>query len=132
MGSIDFKTTFKGITNCPEVSYIFLFYKGVNMINVSKLKREYEVNNKSILNIARENGLGYKKVRNIFLKNGVILRNKNTAGLHKHTEETKRIMSAGKIGSKNPNYGKCSKETKQLLAKYRKEIWDNPIMVSNI
>ena len=85
---------------------------------------------KSIMYISKNLKLSYKKVRNILLKNNIKLRKTNTIGLHKHSIETKNKMRESKLGDKNPMFGKCSEDTKLLLARYRIEILNN-IIVKN-
>jgi G:T-mismatch repair DNA endonuclease (very short patch repair protein) len=76
------------------------------LIQVEKIINLYLNNNLSILDIGKKFNLGYKKVRNILLKNNVKLRKRNTKGLHKASDETKYKMSQSKIGDKNPNFNK--------------------------
>jgi G:T-mismatch repair DNA endonuclease (very short patch repair protein) len=81
----------------------------------------------SILSIANKLELGYKKVRNILLKNNITLRKKNTIGLHTHNDKTKEKIRLSKLGDKNPMYGKCSDSTKLHLKKCRDEYYNDPI-----
>lgn len=81
----------------------------------------------SILSIASKLNLGYKKVRNILLKNNITLRKKNTIGLHTHNEETKDKIRKSKLGDKNPMYGKCSEKTKRHLEMYRIKNLNDPL-----
>ena len=87
---------------------------------------------KSILDIGKKLGLGYKKVRNYLLKNNIELRKRNTKGLHKHSDDTKQKIRESKIGEKNPNYNKCSDETRILLRSYRDKLFSNPITKKEI
>lgn len=81
----------------------------------------------SILSIANKLNLGYKKVRNILLKNNITLRKRNTIGLHTHDNKTKEKIRLSKLGDKNPMYGKCSDSTKAHLKKYSDEYHSDPI-----
>lgn len=93
---------------------------------VDDIIKMYLVDKVSILNIAKHFGLGYKKTRNILLKNGVKLRKKNTYGLHKHTNESKIKMSLSKMGVKNHNYGKKNPQGKEVLDEFRNKMLNDP------
>lgn len=91
--------------------------------NIKKeLEELYLLKMLSIQKIANEFNVGYKKIRNTLLKEGIPLRKRNTKGLRIHSEKTKKILSLQKQGKKNPNYGKTpSKEsTKKMIETKRR------------
>jgi len=99
---------------------------------IEDIIRLYTEEKLSILSIGNKLNLGYKKVRNILLKNNVKLRKTNTTGLHKASDKTKELMRLSKLGDKNPMFGKCSDSTKELLKKYKDESHNDPIKKENL
>ncbi len=93
---------------------------------VDGIIKMYLVDKLSILNTAKHFGLGYKKTRNILLKNGIKLRKKNTKGLHKHSDDTKHKMSLSVSGEKNHNFGKKNPLWKLIIEKHRNKILNDP------
>ena len=79
----------------------------------------YTTQSMSILNIARMKGVGYKAVRNALLREGAVLRARNTAGLRQLSDETKEKIRMTKVGDKNPNWKAKSvtDHTKDLIRK---------------
>ena len=89
---------------------------------VEHIRKRYEEDYESILDIAESMGVGYKAIRGILLRISVQLRNRNTKGLHKHSQETKDKIRDSRIGEKNPNHiSRLTKaRRKQLIAHLEK------------
>jgi len=87
---------------------------------------------KSILNIAKKIGWGYKKTRNHLLRNNIPLRRRNTKGLHFHSDKTKKKMSNSALGEKNHNYGKCSEGTRKIFKDFREKVSKDPELKKKI
>lgn len=93
---------------------------------MEKIISMYLGEKKSIIDISKEIGWGYKKVRNYLLKNNVQLRKRNTRGLHLHSEITKQKMRNSALGEKNHNYGKCSEQTREIFKEFRERVSNDP------
>lgn len=116
----------KRITNCPN-NFLYILIKMIN-----EIIKMYVDDKISILNIATHFGLGYKKTRNILLKNNIKLRHRNTKNIRKHSVETRKKMSLSAMGDKNHNFGKKCPIARETLQQNRAKIFNDPVMKSNL
>ncbi|MDD5649167.1 MAG: NUMOD3 domain-containing DNA-binding protein [Candidatus Nanoarchaeia archaeon] len=99
---------------------------------MDKIILMYLIENKSIINISKEIGWSYKKVRNYLLKNNIKLRKRNTKGLRFHSRSTRNKMRNSALGEKNHNYKKCSEKTRKIFKDFRNKVINDPKLKEEI